>query len=101
VRLLAARDVIVRHRVYDLRGVGELRAELTSTKPRHGAMNPAGRVRIRNIMPISKGYSRASQSFLIAHLAQAFYNSKAWKDLAPQRDKAQKLMRAYAVEALK
>jgi uncharacterized protein (DUF1330 family) len=33
--------------------------------------------------------------------AQAFYNSKAWKDLAPQRDKAQKLMRAYAVEALK
>ena len=33
--------------------------------------------------------------------AQAFYNSKAWKDLAPQRDKAQKLIRAYAVEALK
>ena len=33
--------------------------------------------------------------------AQAFYHSKAWKDLAPQRDKAQKLIRAYAVEALK
>ena len=33
--------------------------------------------------------------------AQAFYNSKAWKDLAPQREKAQKLTRLYAVEALK
>ena len=33
--------------------------------------------------------------------AQAFYNSKAWKDLAPQRDKAQKLTRLHAVEALK
>jgi uncharacterized protein (DUF1330 family) len=33
--------------------------------------------------------------------AQAFYNSKAWKDLAPQRDKAQKLTRVYAVEATK
>jgi hypothetical protein len=30
---------------------------------------------------------------------QAFYNSKVWKDLAPQRDKAQKLTRLYAVEA--
>src|SRR5262249_15478206 len=27
------------------------------------AMNPAGRVRIRNIMPIARDYSRASQSF--------------------------------------
>jgi uncharacterized protein (DUF1330 family) len=33
--------------------------------------------------------------------AQAFYNSKAWKDLAPQREKAQKLTRLYAVEVLK
>jgi uncharacterized protein (DUF1330 family) len=33
--------------------------------------------------------------------AQAFYNSKAFKDLAPQRDKAQKQIRTYAVEALK
>ncbi len=32
--------------------------------------------------------------------AQAFYKSKAWNDLAPKRDKAQKLIRAYAVEAL-
>jgi uncharacterized protein (DUF1330 family) len=32
--------------------------------------------------------------------AQAFYNSKVWKDLAPQRDKAQKLIRVFAVEAL-
>src|SRR5262245_45456498 len=30
---------------------------------RHAAMNPAGRVRIRNIMPIARDYSRASQSF--------------------------------------
>ena len=27
--------------------------------------NPAGRVRIRNIMPIARDYSRASQSFLL------------------------------------
>ena len=27
----------------------------------HGAMNPAGRVRIRSIMPIARDYSRASQ----------------------------------------
>jgi uncharacterized protein (DUF1330 family) len=33
--------------------------------------------------------------------AQAFYNSKAWKDLAPQHNKAQKLTRLYAVEAIK
>ena len=32
--------------------------------------------------------------------AQAFYNSKAFKDLAPQRDKAVKVQRRYVVEAL-
>jgi uncharacterized protein (DUF1330 family) len=32
--------------------------------------------------------------------AQAFYNSKAWKDLAPQREKAIKIIRRYAVEAM-
>ena len=32
--------------------------------------------------------------------AQAFYKSKAWNDLAPQRDKAVKTIRRYAVEAL-
>ena len=31
--------------------------------------------------------------------AQAFYNSKAYKDLAPQRDKAVKTIRRYSVEA--
>jgi uncharacterized protein (DUF1330 family) len=31
--------------------------------------------------------------------AQAFYNSKAFKDLAPQRDKAMKVSRVYVVEA--
>ena len=31
--------------------------------------------------------------------AQAFYNSKAYKDLAPQRDKAVKTIRRYIVEA--
>ena len=31
--------------------------------------------------------------------AQAFYNSKAFKDLAPQRDKAVKTIRRYVVEA--
>jgi uncharacterized protein (DUF1330 family) len=30
--------------------------------------------------------------------AQAFYNSAAWKDLAPQRDKAVKTIRRYVVE---
>ena len=32
--------------------------------------------------------------------AQAFYNSKAYKDLAPQRDKAVKTIRRYFVEAV-
>jgi uncharacterized protein (DUF1330 family) len=32
--------------------------------------------------------------------AQAFYDSKAWKDLAPQREKATKTIRRYAVEAI-
>ena len=30
--------------------------------------------------------------------AQAFYNSADWKKLAPQRDKAQKVIRQYLVE---
>jgi uncharacterized protein (DUF1330 family) len=33
--------------------------------------------------------------------ALAFRNGKAWKDLAPQRDKANKIHRAYAVEAVR
>jgi uncharacterized protein (DUF1330 family) len=33
--------------------------------------------------------------------AQAFYNSKAWKDLTPQREKAVKTIRRYIVEAAK
>ena len=33
--------------------------------------------------------------------AVAFYKSKAWTDLAPQRDKAVKLVRRYAVEVEK
>jgi uncharacterized protein (DUF1330 family) len=32
--------------------------------------------------------------------AQAFYNSTAWKNLAPQRDKATKTIRRYTVEAV-
>jgi uncharacterized protein (DUF1330 family) len=32
--------------------------------------------------------------------AQAFYNSAAWKNLAPQRDKAAKTIRRYTVEAV-
>jgi uncharacterized protein (DUF1330 family) len=31
--------------------------------------------------------------------AQAYVNSAAWKDLAPQRDKAEKIIRTYVVEA--
>jgi uncharacterized protein (DUF1330 family) len=31
--------------------------------------------------------------------AQAFFNSAAWKDLAPQREKALKTVRRYTVEA--
>jgi uncharacterized protein (DUF1330 family) len=30
--------------------------------------------------------------------AQAYYNSADWKRLAPQRDKAQKIIRQYAIE---
>ena len=33
--------------------------------------------------------------------AVAFYKSKAWTDLAPQRDKAQKTIRRYVVEVEK
>ena len=33
--------------------------------------------------------------------AVAFYKSKAWTDLAPQRDKATKVIRRYVVEAEK
>jgi uncharacterized protein (DUF1330 family) len=33
--------------------------------------------------------------------AEAFYKSKAWNDLAPQRDKAVKTIRRYAVEAIR
>jgi uncharacterized protein (DUF1330 family) len=33
--------------------------------------------------------------------AIAFYKSKAWTDLAPQRDKSQKTIRRYAVEVEK
>ena len=33
--------------------------------------------------------------------AVAFYKSKAWADLAPQRDKGSKLIRRYVVEAEK
>jgi uncharacterized protein (DUF1330 family) len=32
--------------------------------------------------------------------AEAFYKSKAWADLAPQREKAQKVIRRYAVEVM-
>ena len=32
--------------------------------------------------------------------AQVFFKSKAWLDLAPQRDKAENITRLYAVEAL-
>ena len=32
--------------------------------------------------------------------AEAYYKSKAWTDLAPQRDKAIKTIRRYAVEAV-
>ena len=31
--------------------------------------------------------------------AQTFYSSKAWTDLAPQRDKAQKTVRSYIIES--
>jgi uncharacterized protein (DUF1330 family) len=33
--------------------------------------------------------------------AVAFYKSKAWTDLAPQRDKSQKTIRRYVVEVEK
>jgi len=33
--------------------------------------------------------------------ALAFYKSKAWTDLAPQRDKSQKTIRRYVVEVEK
>src|SRR2546423_11922718 len=33
--------------------------------------------------------------------AQAFYKSKTWTDLAPQRDKSQKTLRRYIVEGEK
>jgi uncharacterized protein (DUF1330 family) len=35
-----------------------------------------------------------------ADQARAFFTSSAWLDLAPQRNKAQKVLRIYAVEAV-
>jgi uncharacterized protein (DUF1330 family) len=35
-----------------------------------------------------------------AEQARAFFTSSAWLDLAPQRDKAQKVIRIYAVETV-
>jgi uncharacterized protein (DUF1330 family) len=35
-----------------------------------------------------------------AEQAQAFYTSKTWSDLAPQRDKAQRVVRVYSVEVV-
>jgi hypothetical protein len=32
-------------------------------------------------------------------VAEAFYKSKAWTDLSPERDKAVKTIRRYIVEA--
>ena len=32
--------------------------------------------------------------------AEAFFKSKAWNDLAPERDKALKTIRRYAVEVV-
>jgi uncharacterized protein (DUF1330 family) len=32
--------------------------------------------------------------------AEAFYKSKAWSELVPERDKAQKIIRRYAVEVM-
>jgi uncharacterized protein (DUF1330 family) len=32
--------------------------------------------------------------------AEAFYKSKAWTDIAPQRDKGQKTLRSYIVETI-
>jgi hypothetical protein len=40
-----------------------------------------------------------SRSGISLDQAEAFYKSKAWLDLAPQRDKADKTIRRYTVEA--
>jgi hypothetical protein len=44
---------------------------------RHGAINPAGRVRIRNIMPIAGDYSHASQWLKIEHFVTAITSAEA------------------------
>jgi uncharacterized protein (DUF1330 family) len=41
----------------------------------------------------------ALMEFKSAEAAKAFYTSKAWLDLKPERDKAVKTIRRYAVEA--
>src|SRR5262249_4548899 len=48
---------------------------------RHGAMNPAGRVRIRNIMPIARDYSRAFNLFYCASHASFSSDRHALSDL--------------------
>jgi hypothetical protein len=72
-------------------------------------MKPAGKVRC-NIIPIGRSYGCVSQHFFdcVALVewdsvddALAFYKSKAWTDLAPQRDKSQKTIRRYVVEVEK
>src|SRR5262249_3321724 len=69
----SARPLICRH---ESENNGTKQA-LTRCRPylwpvrQHGAINPAARLRIRNIMLIARDYSRASQSFLFAHLTRA------------------------------
>jgi hypothetical protein len=46
------------------------RADARRVMERQGSINPERRVR-NNIVPIAKGYSRASQYFLFAHLTRA------------------------------
>ena len=54
--------------VFDLVQPIDAGRQLVGLVGRHGAMKPVGRVRIRNIMPIVRDYSRASQSFLFARI---------------------------------
>ena len=59
-----AKMILDRHEIASVHNVSRLpEGSLSVLEGRHGAMNPAGRVRIRNIMPIARDCSRASQSF--------------------------------------
>jgi hypothetical protein len=65
-----------------------------------GAMDPSYLPTVRKAIEAAHGHTLRTLNGRV-DAAVAFYKSKAWTDLAPQRDKAQKTIRRYVVEVEK